>query len=129
MTAKKPTARKPTAPRGLASGGLALWRGVATTGSLRPDHLRILEDACFECDLIDDLRRGLKGKPQTVRGSQGQEVAHPLIAELRQHRATLSALLRALRLADTDTSAVDASRAATESAIGLARARWDRTSA
>ena len=121
-----PVKKSPAAPKGLAVGGRALWRGVVKTGTLRADHLRILEDACFECDLIDELRAGLKGEPQTVRGSQGQEVAHPLIAELRQHRATLSTLLRALRLADTDTSAVDASRAATVSAIGLARARWDR---
>jgi len=119
----------PTPPKGLAKGGRDLWKAVVKTATLRPDHLRILQDACFECDLIDDLQASLKGAPQTVRGSQGQEVAHPLITELRQHRSTLSTLLRALRLADSDTSAVDASRAATESAIGLARARWDRKTA
>ncbi len=99
------------------------------TGELRADHLRILQDACREADLIDDLEHSLIGEPKTVLGSQHQMVIHPIISELRQHRATLSTLLRALRLADTDTSAVDASRAATVSAIGLARARWDRKSA
>lgn len=104
-----------------------MWKAVVRTATLRADRLRILEDACFECDLIDELQASLKGAPQTVRGSQGQEVAHPLITELRQHRATLSSLLRALQLAASDTSAVDASRAATVSAIGLARARWDKS--
>ena len=119
----------PKAPSGLAPGGRALWRAVVAPHELRPDHLRILTDCCFEVDLIDALRDALKGAPKTVRGSQGQEVIHPLISELRMHRATLNTLLRALQLADSDTSAVDASRSARESAIGLARARWDRKGA
>jgi hypothetical protein len=122
------TPKTPPPPTGLASGGRALWREVAKTHPLRPDHRRILTDCCFEVDLIDALQDALKGAPKTVRGSQGQEVIHPLISELRMHRATLNTLLRALQLADSDTSAVDASRSARESAIGLARARWDRKS-
>jgi hypothetical protein len=121
-----PVKKSPAAPKGLAAGGRALWREVTKNHVLRPDHARILQDACHECDLIDDLQAALKDVPRTTRGSMGQEVIHPLISELRAHRATLSTLLRGLSLADTDTSAVDASRAATVSAIGLARARWDR---
>jgi hypothetical protein len=124
-----PVKKTVTLPKGLGVGGRALWRDVTRQHVLRPDSLRILADACFECDLIDDLQSALKDAPKTTRGSMGQEVIHPLISELRQHRATLSTLLRGLALADSDTSAVDASRAATQSAIGLARARWDRKSA
>ena len=123
------TPKTPPPPTGLASGGRALWREVAKTHPLRADHRRILTDCCFEVDLIDALQDALKGAPKTVRGSQGQEVIHPLISELRMHRATLNTLLRALQLADSDTLAVDASRSARESAIGLARARWDRKGA
>lgn len=123
------TRKSPAAPAGLAAGGRKLWREITATGVLRPDERRILQDACFESDLVDALQLELKDSPTTTRGSMGQLVAHPLVTELRQHRATLSALLRALRLADSDTSAVDASRSATVSAIGLARARWDRKSA
>jgi hypothetical protein len=93
---------------------------------LRPDELRVLADACNEADLIDDLQEALKGEPKTVRGSQGQEVIHPLISELRQHRATLNTLLRGLSLVSTDTSAADDRRAAREGAMALARRRWDR---
>lgn len=123
------TPKTPPPPTGLASGGRALWREVAKTHPLRADHRRILTDCCFEVDLIDALQDALEGAPKTVRGSQGQEVIHPLISELRQHRTTLNTLLRALQLADSDTSAVDASRSARQSAIGLARARWDRKGA
>lgn len=121
-----PVKKSTPAPKGLAAGGRALWRDVTKHHALRPDSLRILSDACFECDLIDDLQSALKDAPTTTRGSMGQEVIHPLISELRAHRATLATLLRGLSLADTDVSAVDAARAATVSAIGLARARWDR---
>jgi hypothetical protein len=116
-------------PSGLAAGGRALWRAVTKDHELRADSARILVDCCHEVDLIDDLQAALAGSPRTVRGSQGQEVIHPLISELRMHRATLNTLLRALQLADTDTSAVDGARAAREAAMSLASARWSRRSA
>jgi hypothetical protein len=112
------------APSGLSPAARKLWRDVQKGQHLRPDQLRILEDACMEADLIDSLQEGLTDAPTTVKGSMGQEVIHPLISELRQHRSALTALLRALSLADTDTSATDAKRATRESATALARARW-----
>lgn len=44
-------------------------------------------------DAAEDLR---------VRGSQGQPVGMPELAELRQYRALLASLLRALALPDTE---------------------------
>ena len=116
----------PKIPPRLSEGGRTLWRGVTKSHPLRADELRILEDACREVDLIDDLQAALVDAPKTVKGSMGQMVIHPLISELRQHRATLATLLRGLSLADSDTSADDATRSASESAMALARARWDR---
>jgi hypothetical protein len=116
----------PRTPPGLASGGRALWDDVVATGDLRPDLLRVLTDCCHEVDLIDDLQAALKGAPHTVLGSQRQPVINPLISELRMHRSTLSTLLRALALVDSDTSAEDAGRAASGAAMALARARWDK---
>jgi hypothetical protein len=119
-------AKFPTPPKGLAKGGLILWRAIVRTGELRADHIRILQDACHEADLIDDLEQYLVGQPRTVRGSQGQEVIHPVIGELRQHRSVLSTLLRALDLPKIDSSGSEAAHDVREAAISLARARWTR---
>jgi hypothetical protein len=112
------------APSGLLAGGRKLWREVAKDHQLRPDQYRILFEACCEADLIDRLQADLKDTPTTTRGSMGQEVAHPILSELRQHRGTLNTLIKGLALEDTDTSAVDARRATREGATALARARW-----
>jgi hypothetical protein len=112
-------------PAGLESGGQRLWKGVTDGRNLRPDHLRTLLDACREADLIDDLQAAMKGQPKIVLGSQRQQVINPLISEIRQHRATLISQLRNLELADSDTSAQDARRKATQGARALADARWN----
>jgi hypothetical protein len=61
-----------------------------------------------------------------VRGSQGQDVINPLISELRQHRSTLAALLRQLKLPDDSASAAEAR---STSARAAANARWSRRGA
>jgi len=114
----------PPTPKGLAPGGLILWRAVVRTGELRPDSVRILEDACRTADMIDDLEEYLTDQPRTVKGSQGQEVIHPIISELRQHRSVLNTLLRGLDLPRVDASGAEAAQDAREAAISLARARW-----
>jgi hypothetical protein len=114
------------APIGLAKGGLKLWREVAKGQKLRPEQCRILFEACCEVDLIDRLQSDLKDTPTTTKGSMGQEVAHPILSELRQHRGTLNTLIRALALEATDTSAADASKAAREAGTALARSRYTK---
>lgn len=91
---------KKTAPEGLAQRGAALWRSITGKYELRADELTILEDACFEADLIDDLRASLVGADRLVKGSMGQQVINPMISEVRQHAATLKSLLAALKLPD-----------------------------
>jgi hypothetical protein len=86
-----------------------------------------LEDAVRESDLIDELVDELRGASKIVLGSQHQQVANPLISEIRQHRAVLSALLRALELPKADSGEAELARDAREGAISLARARWSRT--
>lgn len=97
-------------PTGLGAEGRALWRDVA--GQVAQDGLELdarerrwLRDACAEADLIATLSNGLDGAPLLVRGSQGQDVAHPLIAEVRQHREALGRLLARLRLDEPDDAA------------------------
>lgn len=90
--------RKPRKPPGMGPEGALLWADIvaemAEDGLLPTSRdRRWLLDACRTADSIADLEQALKGAERVVRGSQGQPVAHPLIAEIRQHRVTLSALL------------------------------------
>lgn len=112
---------KLTAPKGLGAKAKTAWDDITGTYSLRPDELRILEDACREMDLIERLEEGLVGAPLTVKGSTGQPVANPLVSEIRQHRQTVKSLLGSLKLPDDSGSG-----AASEAARNQANARWRR---
>lgn len=83
--------------------GRRLWKQIVTSNRyvLRADELMILEHACREADLIDEIAVEAKGADKLVRGSMGQRVINPLISELRQHRTTLATLLGKLKLPDT----------------------------
>lgn len=119
----------PRAPRGLKATGRTLWKDITGQWDLRPDELRILADACREADTIERLEKGLEEAPLTTFGSQGQEVIHPLFSEIRQHRATLAALLRQLKLSEADDEAdegTDGPMSRQAAARKAARARWSR---
>lgn len=88
------------APRGLKPAGKRLWKETTNSYELRQDELETLKAACGEADLIARMEDELETEPLTVRGSMGQLVPHPLVSELRQHRATMAALLRGLKLPD-----------------------------
>ncbi|MDN5918300.1 MAG: hypothetical protein L0I76_24920, partial [Pseudonocardia sp.] len=88
------------APAHLDARGRGFWRAVTTDYELRPDELRVLEDACRELDLIERLDAEQRDTALTVPGSHGQPVAAPLLGELRAHRALLARLLNQLRLPD-----------------------------
>lgn len=119
------TKRKPSRPKDLDKAGAKLWREIITSGKyeLRPDEVRILEDACRQADLIDDLAEAAKDADKLVAGSMGQLVINPLIAELRQHRNTLASLLGKLKLPDeADESSGESPRST--SARKAAQSRW-----
>lgn len=104
-----------------------VWDDITSTYRLRPDELRVLEDACREVDLVDRLEAELDGAALTVKGSQGQPVANPLVTEIRQHRQVVKALLGSLKLPDED----DARAPGDASAAGraLVANRWRRVGA
>lgn len=120
------TTRTPGAPANLGEAGRALWGDVAGTYDLRPDELRVLGEACREVDLIARMEAELRDGPLTVPGSQGQPVASPLIAELRQHRTALTRLFDVLALPDADGGSreVDMRRARSQLGRTAVRARW-----
>lgn len=91
---------KVSTPRGFGPKGKRVWKEITTAYELRVDELDILEDICRESDLIDKLEDDLVDAPLMVKGSQGQDVANPLISEVRQHRATKKSLWASLKLPD-----------------------------
>lgn len=111
-------------PEGFGPSGARLWAEIAGgQWSLRPDELRVLEDACREADLIDGLASELSGSELLVTGSMGQPVVNPLVSELRQHRATLASLVGKLKLPDGDDESVPRST----QARSAAQSRWSKT--
>lgn len=96
-------------PSSLRKAGRALWRSIASQlndDGLLPDarERELLEQACHEADILDAITTALDGEPMTVRGAQGQMVAHPLIGEARRSRTTIAALLGKLELSDPTTT-------------------------
>lgn len=93
---------KAPAPESLSDPGVALWQTIVGKYDLRADELRTLEDACATTDMIAALTDvwAEAGRPVTTAGSMGQQVIHPLIAEIRTQRAARNALFRQLKLPD-----------------------------
>lgn len=96
--------RKPRMPRGLETEGQKLWRGVIEEFDLsaEPHKLRILFDACKTADVIKRLDDAAVKQSLTVRGSMGQEVINPLIAQAQTARGQLAQLLGRLNFAPED---------------------------
>lgn len=121
----------PYKPKGLGAHADQFWDDVTSTYALRFDDLEVLRAAAQEIDLIEDIQRALSLRDKTMvsTGSMGQEVADPLIQELRQHRGMLRQLLGQLKLPDVSgagTKPKGESRAeVSEKARAAARARWD----
>jgi hypothetical protein len=67
-----------------------------------PHKVQILLQTCRVADVIAELDDAADDAPLTVKGSQGQQVISPFIAEARAQRALLAQLLARLALPDTD---------------------------
>lgn len=115
--------RKRAVPRGIGKSGRKLWREMTADYELSPAEYRLLEDACREADLIDLIQAEIDGDDfdLTTFGSMGQTVASPLLAEVRQHRSVMKALLSAIKLPDEDSSS---SGERSTKARAAAQSRW-----
>ncbi|GAB5023270.1 hypothetical protein GBP94_25615 [Mycobacterium avium subsp. hominissuis] len=85
-------------PAGLQAAGRRLWRSITAEFELEndPDKAEILAQACRVVDQIAELDEAAAEAPLTVRGSMGQPVISPFIAEARAQRALLAQLLARL---------------------------------
>lgn len=95
-------AGKSTVPKGLAAAGSELWSSIKGKYVLRVDEESILTSACKTVDRIAMLEKAHDdlGQPFLTRGSMGQDVIHPLIAEMRAQESHLATQLAKLKLPD-----------------------------
>ena len=112
----------PKAPRGLKTRGKHVWRELHAEYSFdeAPEKRLIAEEASRTADVVDRLQGVVDDvEDLRVRGSQGQPVAMPEVAELRQYRALFVSLLKSLTLPDDEEGL-------TRSQLGKlgAQARW-----
>lgn len=85
-------------PDGLGAPGRALWSAVWDTYELdHPSERELLLEAARCTDELGRLADALRDAPLVVAGSTGQDRPHPLLDEVRKHRATLVAVVGALR--------------------------------
>lgn len=110
--------------------GRKLWKSITVADDgktaryvLRPDELRILEDACMLADKVHRYEARMEGQSETVRGSQGQQVLHPLLGEIRQCRTAIAGQLAKLKLPEDSAGATPRS----VSARAAAQSRWGTT--
>jgi P27 family predicted phage terminase small subunit len=121
------------APAGLGRDGRALWRSVVddieqrgnddTTFELDPREFALLEQACRVADRVTELEAIVEKRGLTTRGSTGQTVIHPAVAEIRQHRLALQRILGSIGL---DAGDDEKTGAASNHARRAAQARWAR---
>jgi hypothetical protein len=95
----------PRAPAGLLTRGNQLWKALHAVYdfSEAPEKLAILEEACRTADVTKRLQAIVdKADNLRVDGSNGQPVAMPELLELRQYRALMVQLLKALGCPDDE---------------------------
>lgn len=114
--------RKAPAPKNLGTAGLALWRAVTDKWTLRPDELRVLEDACRDRTWIETMERQIDQDGLMLAGSMGQPVDHPLLARKLQYEAGFVAKMKFLGLDDDAMASEGESRSS--QARDAAKSRW-----
>jgi hypothetical protein len=89
-------------PAGLQKPGKALWRRITSEFDLNndPDKAELLFQACKTADQIAELDEAAAEAPLTVKGSMGQPVISPFIAEARVQRGLLAQLLARMNFAE-----------------------------
>lgn len=115
-------------PAGLTSKGRGqrLWKDITTKWELTEAEYRLLESACYTADRIVKERR-IIGDQLTVRGSQGQMVAHPLLSELRRDEKHMVDLLNGIDMPEEkpEAQSQDGERSAAMRAV--VNSRWNKT--
>jgi hypothetical protein len=91
-------------PAGLGKSGQKLWRKIDPEFDVEsyPDKAELLFQACKTADQIAELDEAAAEAPLTVKGSMGQPVISPFIAEARVQRGLLAQLLARINFAEPE---------------------------
>lgn len=121
-----PDTSMPRTPAGLRRRGKALWKSVIAGFELSEGECALLLEACRCLDDIEALQHAVADAPMTTIGSRGQDVVHPLRAELRSERLLLAKLLSQLDvpMPNEGLGSWDGLSASSR-ARKASRARWD----
>lgn len=94
-----PTKRKPRTPAGLTPAAARVFAATVKAFEMPDAHsLAVLESACRSLSRAEQLDALVDAEGMTTRGSRGQTVLHPAIAEARQCRLAAGRLLGSLGL-------------------------------
>lgn len=96
--------------------------------SLEPAKLAILARCARTADTIAALEAEAATQPLTAKGSMGQEVISPLIAEARAQTSLLDRLLKSLQLPDSDEDTAAKAEQRRRQARKAAQTRWGNRS-
>ncbi len=88
----------PTPPDDLSPSAEELWFAVLEEYELEEHERALLAEACRTLTVCDRLAAMVDADGLTTRGSMGQTVTHPAVAEARQQRLVLARLIAQLRL-------------------------------
>lgn len=113
-----------TAPTKLGAKARKFWRETVANYEVSAHEALLLEAACREIDIVERLQKELDGANLVVPGSMGQDTAHPLLMEVRMHRAAFAALIKQLALPDVEDEKPSSPRS--RQAQKAAEARWGR---
>ena len=120
---------RPSAPDGLGVAGVELWSAILgdldNGWELDARELELLGQAAIVADRLQALDEAVRRDGTAIKGSRGQTVVHPAVAESRQQRLALVRLLGAIEVVDP----AEARRSATPAqarARRAADARWGR---
>ncbi|GAA1671147.1 hypothetical protein MMUR_47730 [Mycolicibacterium murale] len=115
----------PPFPPGLKTRGKQLWTDLHTSADFTdcPETRTMAEEACYLVDEITRQRRLVRaaGRNTRVKGSNGQPVSMPEIADLQKNQGIMLSLLKSLRMPSEPGDKL------TPSEIGKlgAAARWE----
>lgn len=109
----------PQMPRGLKTRGKREWLKIWASGPwLNPEHdYAWVEQIARAYDDIDVFRRKIEEDGLVVRGSLGQPVAHPLVAEVRKCEQTIRTCLSVIGFSPTDRARLGLAEIKRETAL------------
>ena len=103
--------------------GQRLWRDLTAKWEFTESEYRLLEAACHTADRITRERRAI-GDQLTVKGSQGQIVAHPLLSQLRADEEHLAKLLARIDMPESEQESRDGEGDRSARMRAVVNSRW-----